>query len=66
MIAADVGRAVLLASIPASAALHRLSIGRVYVVAFFVGIFTVFFDVAYTSFLPTLIQRDQLVVLPSV
>ena len=26
-----------------------------------IGIFTVFFDVAYQSYLPSLVQRDQLV-----
>ncbi len=61
MISANVGRAVLLGSIPAIAALGRLNIGQLYVVAFLVGILTVFFDVAYMSFLPTLVTRDHLV-----
>ena len=34
---------------------------QLYVVGFIVGIFTVFFDVAYQSYLPSLIDRDQLI-----
>ena len=35
--------------------------GQLYVVGFLVGILTVFFDVAYQSYLPSLVARDQLV-----
>jgi MFS family permease len=61
LIAADVGRASLLLSVPAAAALGRLSIGQLYIVAVSVGILTVFFDVADQSFLPVLVRREQLV-----
>ncbi len=47
LIAADVGRAALLASIPAAAFTDVLRIGQLYVVGFLVGVLTVFFDVAY-------------------
>jgi MFS family permease len=61
MIVADCGRAVLLASIPAAALLGILRIEQLYVVAFLVGILTTFFDVAYQSYLPTLVPRADLV-----
>jgi MFS family permease len=60
MIAADVGRAALLGSIPLASLLDALSLGQLYLVAFLVGILTTFFDVAYLSYLPTLIERDDL------
>jgi MFS family permease len=61
MIAADVGRALLLATIPLAAAFDRLRIEQLFVVAFLAGILTVFFDVAYRSCLPSLLTREQLV-----
>ncbi len=61
MITADLGRAVLLGSIPAVYILNLLSIEYLYVVGLFTGVLTVFFDVAYQSYLPALINRDQLV-----
>ena len=61
LIFGDLGRAVLLGTIPAAYALDILSIWQLYVVGFFVGVCTVFFDVAYQSYLPSLVDRDQLV-----
>jgi len=61
LVTADVGRALLLASIPVAYWLDVLTIWQLYVVGFFVGILTVFFDVAYQSYLPSLVARDQLV-----
>ena len=61
LIAADVGRAVALASIPVASGLHALHMPQLYVVAFVVGVLTVFFDVAYQSYLPSLVDREQLV-----
>ncbi len=61
MIAADIGRALVLASIPLAWAFDVLRIEHLYVVAFFTGTFTFLFDVAYRSYLPTLIQRDDLI-----
>jgi MFS family permease len=58
---ADIGRAALLASIPVSAALGLLRIDQLYVVAFATGVLTVFFDVAYQAFLPSLVRREELV-----
>jgi MFS family permease len=61
LIAGDLGRAFLLASIPVAYAFDMLTIWQLYVVGFFVGICTVFFDVAYQSYLPSLVEREQLV-----
>src|SRR5215218_1876712 len=38
-----------------------LTIGQLYVVGFLVGTLTVFFDVAYQSYLPSLVERRDLV-----
>ena len=40
---------------------HVLTIWQLYVVGFVVGVFTVFFDVAYQSYLPSLVSRGRLV-----
>jgi MFS family permease len=61
MIAADLGRALLLGAIPAAALLHRLRIEQLYAVTFLTGLLTLFFDVANRSYLPTLIPREALV-----
>ncbi len=61
LIAGDLGRAVILGSIPIAYELHRLHMWHLYVAAFLAGICTVFFDVAYQSYLPSLVDRDQLV-----
>jgi len=61
LVTADVGRALLLASIPVAYWLDVLTIWQLYVVGFMVGILTVFFDVSYQSYLPSLVKRDQLV-----
>lgn len=60
LIAADVGRAASLASIPIAWQLGVLSIEQLYVVGFFIGIMTVFFDVAYMSYLPSLVEPDDI------
>jgi MFS family permease len=61
LIIADIGRAVLLGSIPLAALLGILHLGQLYIVAGLTGILTVFFNVAYESFLPSLIPTEQLV-----
>jgi MFS family permease len=61
LMGADLGRALLVGSIPVVALLARLGMGYLYCVAFAVGILTVLFDVAYQSYLPVLVTRDQLV-----
>ena len=61
LIVGDLGRALLLATIPLAYVLDALSLTQLYVVSFLVGILTVFFDVAYQSYLPSLVGRDRLV-----
>jgi len=57
----DLVRAAALASIPVAHAVGALSIGQLCVVALVTGVSTVFFDVAYQSYLPELVARDELV-----
>jgi MFS family permease len=61
LVVSDSFRAVLLASIPLTYFLDALTIWQLYVVAFLVGVGTVFFDVAYQSYLPSLVDRASLV-----
>jgi MFS family permease len=61
LIVGDAGRAVLLATIPVAYLSDNLTLGQLYVVAFLVGVLTVFFDVAYQAYLPSLVARNQLV-----
>jgi MFS family permease len=61
LVIADVGRFLALGSIPLAYAFDALRLPQLYVVAFLAGIFTVLFDVAYGAYLPSLIDRRQLV-----
>jgi MFS family permease len=61
MIAADLGRAALLVSIPIAYVFDALTIWQLYGVALGAGGLTIFFDVAYRSYLPTLVSRDELI-----
>jgi len=61
LIAADLGRAALLITIPIAALLGALTIGHLYLVAALAGILTLFFDVAYQSYLPSLVERENIV-----
>ena len=58
---ADFGRVIALGSIPLAAALGHLTLAQLYVVGFVAGTLTVFFDVSYQSYLPSLVDRAQLV-----
>jgi MFS family permease len=61
LIAADFGRAVVLLSIPVAYVAGAMSIWQLFIVAFVTGTFSAFFDVADQSFLPALIDREDLV-----
>ncbi|MEY9872405.1 MFS family permease [Streptacidiphilus sp. MAP12-33] len=61
LVAGDAARAVLLAWVPLAAWLGVLDMGQLYVVGLATGVSTVFFDVAYQSYLPQLVEREQLV-----
>jgi MFS family permease len=62
LIAADLGRAALLLSIPLAAALGDLSMGLLYAVAFGVGTLAVVFDVAYQTVFAELVDPEDYVV----
>ena len=61
LIAAELGRSALLASIPVTYLTGQLSMEQLYAVAFFHGVLTTFYDVANRSYLPTLVKRNDLV-----
>ena len=61
LVTADLGRALLLTSVPVAYALDVLTIWQLYGVGFAFGVLTVFFDVSYQSYLPSLVARDELV-----
>jgi MFS family permease len=61
LIFGDLGRAAMLTTIPIAFFLDVLTIWQLFVVAFVNGIFTVFFDIADQSYLPTVLERDELV-----
>jgi MFS family permease len=63
MIAGDLGRAVALASIPVVYAVSpaALTIWQLYAVAFITGTLTVFFDVSNQSYLPSIVEREELI-----
>jgi MFS family permease len=61
MIVADLTRAALLLSVPIAWWLGVLTLAQLVVVALLVGVATVFFDISYQSYLPSLIGRQHLV-----
>ena len=61
MIAADLGQAVVLGSVPVAALTGWLSIPQLIVVAFLTSILTTFHNVADVAYLPTVVEPDQLV-----
>ena len=61
LVTGDLVRAVALGSLPLVWALHGLTLVQLFLVAAVAGTATVFFDVAYQSYLPALVARDQVV-----
>ncbi|MHB8646066.1 MAG: MFS transporter [Thermomicrobiales bacterium] len=61
LIIADIARFALLALIPVLALYGALTLVALYAIAFLVGMLTVFFEVAYQSFLPAVVGRAHLV-----
>ena len=61
LIVADLVRGLLYGSLPLAWWLDVLTLAQVYAVALVAGVCTVFFDVAYQSYLPHLVGRDNLV-----
>jgi MFS family permease len=61
MIAADLGRAVLLLTVPAVAALHALTLVQLYAVVFLNGSLSVLFDVSGTTLFVSTVPPDRYV-----
>ncbi len=61
LIATDLARAIpFWPSIPLAAALHRLNMAHLYAVATLAGILTVLFDVSYQAYVPSLVDRENI------
>jgi MFS family permease len=61
LIVSDFGRAALLGTIPVAYLFDALTLAQLFVVAFLVGTLQVFFDVAYQSYLPSLVERERII-----
>ena len=61
MISTDLARALVLLTVPMASWADLLTIWWLYAVALVHGVLTVFFDVAYVSYLPHLVGRSNLV-----
>ncbi|MGB7925000.1 MAG: MFS transporter, partial [Pyrinomonadaceae bacterium] len=60
LIGTDLGRALLAATIPMAAALGVLRIGQLYIIRFLFGALSILAEVAHMAFLPSLVEREQL------
>jgi MFS family permease len=60
LLVCDAARLIIIGSVPVAAAAGALTLGQLYVVALLAGVCTVFFDVAYQSYLPSLVPVEQL------
>src|SRR5690348_3911878 len=60
LIGTDLCRMVLIGSVPVAAAFGALTIGQLLAVGFATGAATVLFQVAYQSYLPTIVAPDDL------
>ncbi len=61
LVASQFASAAALATIPAAAVLHTLTIGQLYAVAFLAGGAATFQGIAQTAFVPSIVGRDRLV-----
>jgi MFS family permease len=59
LVASDIARAALLATIPVAALLGVLTIVQLVVVSLLMGFARVFFDVGYQSYIPSVIGKDR-------
>jgi MFS family permease len=60
MIACDLGLLVVIGSVPVTHALGVLTLAQLYAVALLSSVLSVFFSVAYQAYLPTVLDRGQL------
>lgn len=61
LIAANVGRVVLLGTVPLLRAVGVLTMFDLYAITFLAGLLSALFDIAYLVYLPKLVEPDQLV-----
>jgi predicted MFS family arabinose efflux permease len=61
LVATNLGRGVLLALVPLAAAAGWLRMDVLWGIAFAVGVLAVVFDIAVTSYVPSLVERERLV-----
>lgn len=61
LIITNLARALLLSLIPISFLFNFLQMEYLYLIIFLTGFFTVFFDLAYQSYLPSLVNRSNVV-----
>jgi MFS family permease len=61
MVWANIGQVIALASIPLGFMFRMLSLNQLFAVALVMSVTTVFFVIAYQSYLPTLVDREDLV-----
>jgi MFS family permease len=61
LVACDLVRAAAIVSVPLAWWLHLLTLGHLVGVAFVVGVATVFFDIGFQTYLPSVVDPDQLV-----
>jgi MFS family permease len=61
MIWCNVGRFAVMASIPLAAVTWGVSLPQLYLTTLLIGVCTVVFDISYQSYLPTLLEHEQLV-----
>jgi len=60
LVVADLGRALILLSIPLAAFVGVMNMPQLYAVALLVGLLSVFFDISYQAILPALVSGKQL------
>ena len=61
MIAADIGRALVLASVPLAYLLDALTMPQLYAVAFLTGTLSVFFDLSWSTIFVSIVPREHYV-----
>ena len=61
LVLGNVGRGLALVSVPVAHWAGALTIWQLYAVGFTVGVCTVFFDIAYQSYIPALVGREDVV-----
>jgi MFS family permease len=60
LIIASLGQAITIGTIPFVALLHLLRLEYLYLIALLSGCLTVFFEVAYQAYLPSLVEQEQM------